>query len=225
MIEPADALLAVVGVIREEQPPEREDLIRIVVEGSTDATYLERAAQLADEEWGVDLLSGCQVAPPGGERAGGAEKAVRELFSLEVQSITAIALFDDDEPGRTAAKNARNLKAQKVLLLPAEFDPLKAPHGSGTVEIEDLLPLPLLERFYTTHPELEPEETTVRRGLTRVAVAGPDKEIAANWVCQHASFQDMQKVVCVLCMLRESIGLPLPDAFLPIPDWIKDLAA
>jgi hypothetical protein len=225
LIEPGDVHRVVIGVILEERPPETEDSIRIVVEGSTDAVYIQRAGQLASDEWGVDLLSGCQVAPPGEEREGGAEKAVRELLRLEVQGITAVALFDDDDPGRAAARNARNLTTQKVLLLPAEFDPLNAPRGSETIEIEDLVPLPLLERFYSTHRDLRPEETTVRRDLTRIVVAGPDKELAANWICQHATFDDMQKVVCVLCMLRESIGLPLPDACPSIPEWMKELTA
>lgn len=220
----ADVLEAVVAVIREQEPPEQEDAIRIVVEGSTDAAYVETAARLAQERWGFDLLAGCRVAPPGEDREGGAEKAVRELLLLDAQGVTAVGVFDDDEPGRSAAKDARKFTGQKVHVLPAEFDPLKNPNGSGKTEIEDLVALPLLERFYAENSELQPEERTIRGDLTRVVVAGLDKEVAADWIAEHASFDDLQKIVYVVCMLRESIGLPLPDGCPPLADWIKELS-
>lgn len=223
----ADVLSALVATIREEQPCEHEDVIRIVVEGRTDATYLEAAARLAREQWGTDLLSGCRVAPPGEDRQGGAGPAVRELISLEAQGVSAAGLFDDDDPGRTAARDARkytNLN-QKVNLLPAEFDPLKNPKGSGKIEIEDLVSLALIERFYEANPNLQPEEKTTRGNLLRIVIAGPDKERAAAWICERASFEDMAKIVYVLCMLRQSIGLPLPQACPPLPNWIRELSA
>jgi hypothetical protein len=219
----ADVLEAVVSVIREEQPPEQEDQIRIVVEGSTDARYFETAARLARERWGFDLLGGCRVAPPGEDREGGADKAFRELFLLDAQGVQAVALFDDDEPGRNALKNVRKFSSQKALLLPVEFDPLKNPNGSGKTEIEDLVALPLLERFYADNPTLAPEETTVRGDLTRLVVAGTDKESAAVWVDEHAEWEDLERIVCVLCMLREMIGLPLPDECPPLREWLADL--
>ncbi len=220
----ANVLGAVVAVILEEQPPEQDDAIRIVVEGSTDATYIKTAARLAHDLWGFDLLAGCHVAPPGEDREGGAAKAVRELFLLDAQGTTSVALFDDDDPGRSAVKDARKFSRQKVHLLPAELDPLKNPNGSGKTEIEDLVALSLLERFYTENPELEPEERTIRGNLKRVVVAGSDKNVAADWIDQHASFDDMQKIVYVICMMRQSIGLPLPDACPPLPDWLRELA-
>ena len=219
----ADVLSALVAVIREEQPPEQEEVIRIVVEGRTDATYLEAAAQFAYEEWGTDLLSGCCVAPAGEDREGGAESVVRQLISLEAQGITAVGLFDDDEPGRMAAKVARRYTNQKVYLLPREFEPLRNPDPSSKIEIEDLVPTSLLERFFEEHSELGPEERTTRGDLTRIVVAGLDKERVASWICEHASFKEMAKVVYVLCILRRGIGLPLPDACPPLDDWIRKL--
>jgi hypothetical protein len=79
-----------------------------------------------------------------------------------------------DEPGRTAAKDARRYTRQKVHLLPAEFDPLNAPQGSGKVEIEDLVASAMLQRFYEANPDLEPEERTTRGNRIRTVVAGPD---------------------------------------------------
>lgn len=220
-IEVADVLSALLAVIREERPSEEEDTIRIVVEGSTDAVYLEEAARLAEEEWGADLLSGCCVAAPGPDREGGAQKAMRELISLEARSIIGVGLLDNDEPGRMAAKQARMYTNQRILHLPGEFDPL----GGEKTEIEDLLPVPLLERFYDAHPDLEPEERTTRGTLVRIVVAWPDKERLARWVSEHASFKELERVVYVLCMLRRSIGLPLPDKCPPPEDWIKQLSS
>lgn len=223
-ISVADVLSAIVAVIREEQPLEPEEVIRIVVEGRTDAAYLEAAAQLAHEEWGTDLLSGCRVAPAGEDREGGAGSLVRQLISLEAQGITAVGLLDDDEPGRIAAKDARRYTNQKVHLLPREFEPLRNPDRSSKIEIEDLVSPSLIERFYDEHSELRPEERTTRGDLTRIVVAGPDKERVANWICERASFSEMAKVVYVLCILRRSIGLPLPDACPPLDDWIWKLS-
>ena len=220
----ADVLEAVVAVIREEAPPEEEDAIHIIVEGSTDVTYFETAARLAQEQWGVDLLAGFRVSPPGEDREGGAEKAVREMLLLDARGVPAVALFDDDEPGRSAAKSVREFSNQKVHVLPAEFDPLKNPNGSGKTEIEDLVALPLMERFYAENSEFQPEERTVRGELTRVVVAGTDKEAAADWIADHASFEDLQRIVYVVCMLRDSIGLPLPAACPPLAHWIKELS-
>jgi len=219
----ADVVPAMLAVIREEQPPQQEDLIRIVVEGTTDATYLEAAARLAHEAWGTELLSGCRVAPPGEDREGGANKIVRELIALEARGVIAAGLFDDDEPGRVAIKAARIYTKQKVHLLPAEFDPLNNPKGSGTIEIEDLVSRTLIERFHGENDELQPEERTTRRTLVRVVVAGPDKERAAAWICEHASFEDMEKIVYVLCMLRQGFGLALPKVCPPLANWMREL--
>lgn len=223
-IAAVEVLEAVVAMIREERSPEHEDEIRIVVEGSTDGVYLRTAARLAQGRWDCDLLAGCRVAPPGEDREGGAEKAVRELFLLDAQGIPAVALFDDDEPGRSAAKDARKFSGQKVHVLPAEFDPLQNQLGRGRTEIEDLVSISLLERFYAEHHELEPEERTTRGSLTRLVVAGPDKDVAANWISDHASFSDVEKIVYVICTLRQSLGLPLPDTCPTLPEWLRTLS-
>ncbi len=92
---------------------------------------------------------------------------------------------------------------------------MKSPK-SAEIEIEDLLSPALIERFYEAHPELQPEERTTRGRSARVVVAGPDKDRVATWICEHASFEEMSKLVYVLCLLRHSIGLPLPDACPPL---------
>jgi hypothetical protein len=37
------------------------------------------------------------------------------------------------------------------------------------------------------------------------------------------AFRDMQKVVYVICLLSESLGLPLPEACPPLPEWLREL--
>lgn len=224
-IEVQDILPALLAVIRDERPCEDENVVRIVVEGRTDAMYLEAAARAARAEWGTDLLSGCRVAPPGEDRDGGAEKVVPELIVFGGHGVIAVGLFDLDGPGRAAFKDAGKYTKQKVHVLPAEFDPLKNGPGSEEVEIEDLVSPALIARLYDENPELHPEETTSRGKLVRTVVKGPDKERAAAWVCEQASFEDLVKIVYVLCMLRQSIGLPLPDACPPLRDWIRELSA
>lgn len=219
----AEVQSALLEVLRLEAPVEIEDAIHILVEGSTDKHYLETAGRLAAEEWGTSPLSGCRVIAPGEDREGGADKARREMIKLEAKGITVVALFDDDDAGRAAAINARKQSGQKVHLLPFEFDPLRKPVGLGVIEIEDLLPLPLLEAFYSGHPACSPEERTIRADLTRIVVAGVDKDSAAKWICERASFKDMRKIVYVLCVLRNSIGLPLPPACPPLESWINEL--
>jgi hypothetical protein len=215
---------ALLEVIRQEQTVETPDAIRIVVEGSTDARYIETAARLAAQIWGADLLSGCRVAPPGEEREGGAEKALREFVRLEAIGITAVALFDDDDVGRSAARDARKFGSQKVQILPAEFDPLRRPPGTSSTEIEDLLPTRLLEEFYDANAACEPEERTTRGGLTRIVVRGLDKDKVAAWISDRATFEDMRKLIYVICVLRRSVGLPLPAACPPLDTWLKDLS-
>lgn len=212
-------LNALVTVIREDLPSEPDDRIQIVVEGDTDAMYLETAARLAIVKWGDDLLLDCRIVASGAGRGGGAQRAVGRLLALEENGIPAIGLFDADVDGIRAKKDVERLTSQRVYRLPEEL----APWPNSEIEIEDLLPVSLIESFYEGRPELEPEEKIIRGTLTRIVVDGADKEDLANWVCQRVSFQEMERFVYVFFMLRQSIGLRLPHACPPLNDWLRDL--
>ncbi len=195
----------------------------VVVEGTTDVTYLRAAAALADQHWGWSLLDGCELVPAGEDRRGGAQAVWHRLFELTARSVECIGLFDNDDVGRRERTMARkqNLRAE---LLPPEFDRLRLPEDHRSLEIEDLVCLRVLDRFYEEHPDLEPEERRERAGgLRRITPQGVDKDALADWAAARVTIDECERVVYVLCRLRRELGLPVPrDDF---DDWLRDLLA
>lgn len=180
----------------------------VVVEGTTDVTYLSAAAALAEQQWGWSLLEGCEVIPAGHERRGGAEAVWHRLFELTARSIECIGLLDNDDVGRRERTMARkqNLRAE---LLPLEFDRLRLPEDHRSLEIEDLICLRVLDRFYEEHPDFEPEERRERAGgLRRITPQGVHKEVLADWAASRMTIEECERVVYVLCSLRRALGLP-----------------
>lgn len=193
----------------------------IVVEGSTDVTYLEIAAARAADAWGWDLLDGCELRAAGEERRGGAEAVWHQLFALAANSVECIGLFDNDDVGRRESAMARRQNL-RVHLLPREFDRLMLPEEHRSLEIEDLLCVALLDRFYAEHVDLEPEERRERvGGLRRITPQGVDKERLAAWVAETATIHDCQRLVYVLCRLRKALGLTVPRD--DLDKWLRDL--
>src|SRR6266540_253993 len=218
----ADALLASIRGQHQAAWGVAVDAV-IVVEGSTDATYLSAAASLAEQVWGWKLLDGCQLLPAGEERRGGAGAVWRRLFELSGRSVECVGLFDNDDVGRREYAMARrqNLRAE---LLPAEFDRLRLPDEHRCLEIEDLLCLRILDRFYRVHPHSEPEEVRLRvGGLRRVAPQGADKESLAEWASREMVLEECERLIYVLCRLRKSVGLPVPRN--DMDNWLQDLLA
>lgn len=222
-IEARDVSEALLAVLR-ERPTTGWGAVTpavIVVEGSTDVTYLEVAATRAADAWGWDLLDGCELRAAGEDRRGGAEGVWRRLFELTANSVECIGLFDNDDVGRRENTMARrnNLRAE---LLPREFDRLKLPEEHRSLEIEDLLCVPLLDRFYEEHANLEPEERRERvGGLRRITPQGVDKERLAAWVSEVATIHECERLVYVLCRLRKALGLGIPRDGLD--EWLGEL--
>lgn len=193
----------------------------VVVEGTTDVTYLSAAAALAEQQWGWLLLEGCEVIAAGYERGGGAKAVWHRLFELTARSIECIGLFDNDDVGRRERTMARkqNLRAE---LLPSEFDRLRLPEDHRSLEIEDLICLRVLDRFYEEHPDLEPEERRERAGgLRRITPQGVHKEVLSDWAASRMTIEECERLVYVLCRLRKALGLPVPrDDF---GKWLREL--
>lgn len=205
----ADVNAAVLDVIRAEEPmaAPKERGLYIVVEGDTDVGYLRRAGELANKEWHSNLLQDCVVEPGGAGRGGGGTAALRKLAMLSWHH-DAIGLFDADTPGKGAKKRAAelNLRAE---CLPDRFDRLARKEGAE-VEIEDLLPLALIDAFYAEHPDCEPEELRERGDLRRVVPKGEHKDRLMLYACEAAGFKDAERLAYVLCSLWDALGLPLP---------------
>lgn len=195
----------------------------VVVEGTTDVTYLHAAAALASERWGWSLLEGCDVVAAGEDRRGGAEKVWHRLFELTARSVDCIGLFDNDDVGRREHKAARK-QNHRAELLPPEFDRLRLPEDHRSLEIEDLICLRVVDRFYEEHVELEPEERRERAGgRRRITPQGVDKQALADWAAVRMTIEECERVVYVLCRLRRELGLPVPrDDF---DEWLRDLLA
>ncbi|SCL50681.1 ATP-binding protein [Micromonospora chersina] len=178
----------------------------LMVEGETDEVYLRRAAELALQEHGWRLLDGLQVESPVG-RTGGGSSVVDRLLDLRRDGINGIGLFDRDPPGSAAMDIARkhNLKRYQ---LPTKFDPLDRGDEGALVEIEDLLPVEMLNRYYEEHPDASAEERHWRLGRWRIVPLGKDKGDLAAWVCSVATYDDLERYVYLLVAVRQTLGLP-----------------
>lgn len=193
----------------------------IVVEGSTDAAYLNAAAHCAERAWAWQLLDGCEVRPSGDERSGGADAVWQRLTELRASIAESVGLFDNDQPGRRAYNRARD-QALLVELLPAEFDRLRLDSEDRSVEIEDLLDTAILDRFFMEHPTFEPEEVRWRNGQWRIVPRGEDKGDVADWVSTAMDVEHCERIVYVLCALRRRLGMPIPREDLDL--WRADLS-
>ena len=183
--------------------------------------YFARAAELADSELGWRLLDGCDVRPAGEGRGGGARAVWLRLIKLVANSVECIGLFDNDDVGRKEAAAGRNL-GLLVDLLPPGFDRLGLAPDQRTVEVEDLLSIELLDRFYDDHPDLEPEEIRWRSGGSwRVAPRGEDKERLANWATDEMRLKDCSRLLYVFCIVRKRLGLPIPRD--DLDSWLATL--
>jgi len=222
-IDVSDVNGALVEMFRAEVPPVPPSPRRLVilVEGDTDAVYLKRAAELCNAEWTAELLKGCDVEAAGGGREGGATKAVPKLAALS-QDNDAIALFDYDEMGRRGLRQAREL-GFNAMTLPREFG--RANHEPD-VEVEDLLPLDMLQSFYAEHPGASAEQKYVSGDdeVVRIVVKGEDKQLVADFFANRANFRDAERLAYVTCALWHMLKLPLPPGPAEnMGEWLRGL--
>lgn len=190
----------------------------ILVEGLSDKVYLELAAQKYQAAHGVDLLEAGLVRIIAGR---GTKKFAPDfglLQSLESQGIRFVALLDGDEPGAVAAEAMHRFGAQKN----RHFFQLERPDykdkagKSWDVEIEDMLPWPLLEAFISQYPEAV-EERFQRGGVQKVVILGKPVErdgqvfdykmMLTEFVRQRAGAEDMVEFTGLLQKARNCMGL------------------
>jgi hypothetical protein len=192
----------------------------ILVEGLSDKVYLELAAQKHLEATGVDLLA----APNGRVRivAGRGTKRFAPDFgllqSLEGQGVKFVAILDGDEPGQMAAEAMSRFGAHKNRhYFQLERPDYKDKAGkSWPVEIEDLLPWPLLEAFITQYPDAV-EERFQRGDVHKVVIQGKPLErdgqvfdykmMLSETVRQRATAADLAGFIELLAKARKCMAL------------------
>lgn len=221
-----DILAAMVEVIRETSDVTQvhdRSLTRVIVEGDTDRVYLIAAAAVGHRNWGVDPLRGLLVEPAGSDREGGANAVVKSLIALGTQRFPAFGLLDNDGPGREARKTAGKFGLLPVLL-PREFDRLQSPSGQEEVEIEDLVDPGLLDRFYEEHEQYAQERTRIEKGrLVRIVVGGAHKMECAEWVANHATLEDIERILYVIYVIRDQLKFTRTESEPDPHEWLDRL--
>jgi hypothetical protein len=190
----------------------------ILVEGLSDKVYLELAAQKHLEASGVDLLEGGKVRIVAGRGTKRFAPDFGLLQSLEGQGVRFVAILDGDEPGQMAAEAMSRFGAHKNRhYFQLERPDYKDKAGkSWPVEIEDLLPWPLLEAFITQYPEAV-EERFQRGGVHKVVIQGKPVErdgqvfdfkmMLTETVRQQATAADLASFVDLLAKARKCMAL------------------
>jgi hypothetical protein len=197
---------------------------QVILEGDTDVMYLRHAAHVAQSVRNWDLVNGLEFRAAAPGRGGGGEAVTARLIGLRDGGIPAIGIFDNDAPGRRAAKLARD-RSLSCLLLPKGLDPLRRRDDLVAVEIEDLLPVDLMMRSYEEHLEIIPEERHWCNGYWRLVPAGRDKETLAQWIGSVATLDDMEAFLYLLCAVRSQVGLPIPSDALSLTEWEQSIRA
>ena len=166
-------------------PPSRPT---ILVEGYTDRVYLE---------W---LLQGFPSVPAVEVRdCGGASRVAEQVIALRNQGCLCVAVLDSDNIGKRLRKQLVEFR-HPVVAVPVEAVSLPKSaydHVQQVAEIEDLLPISILERFFSSgqrRPELEIRAPT---GV-RYVIGESDKRDLAQWVVEEAERQAVPKLAAFL---------------------------
>lgn len=194
--------MTVLTAYRRACGPEQDKAPRILVEGITDRLYLTWAAHCAGAELKDVLIEDC----------GGASKIPLRAVELRNSGMQCVGLFDYDEMG-LKSRDALKGFGHSAQVLPQQswpFTDIHLGHLKKVVEIEDILPIALLERFYQDHsqsrPELFIEAPLLKR--SRIVVADTDKLAVAQWIIQNAQGSDAKPLLDVLNGLLAEINLP-----------------
>jgi CheY-like chemotaxis protein len=190
----------------------------ILVEGKSDKVYLELAAQRYQKVHDMDLLEDGKVHIIVGEGTKELAPLFGLLQSLEKEGFRFVVILDGDDVGRRVAEGMYRFHAQKNRhFFQLERQNFKGKDGrSWDVEIEDLLPWPLLEAFINLHPRAI-EERFQRGDIHKVVIQGQlveqdgklydYKMMLTDYISQHATLDDLINIVNVLKKARKCMGL------------------
>ena len=192
MLPAADAASAYRQAI--SPPPTRPT---ILVEGYTDRVYLE---------W---LLQGLPSVPAVEVRdCGRASMVAEQVIVLRNQERLCVAVLDSDNIGKRLRKQLVEY-GHPVVAVPVEAVNLPKSaydHVQQVAEIEDLLPVSILERFLSSgqrRPELEIRAPT---GV-RYVIGESDKRELAQWVVEEVERQAVPQLAAFLKKALTQLGV------------------
>ena len=159
----------------------------ILVEGYTDRVYLEWLLQDSPAVPAVEVRD-----------CGGASRVAEQLISLRNQGRRCVGVLDSDEVGKRLRKQLVGF-GHPVVVVPVDAVNLPESaydHVQRVAEIEDLLPVSVLEEFIRggRAAELEVRAPT---GV-RYVVGESDKRDLAHWVVEEVERQAVPKLARLL---------------------------
>ena len=164
----------------------------ILVEGYTDRVYLE---------W---ILRGLPSAPAVEVRdCGGARMVAERAIALRNQGSLCVAVLDSDNIGKRLRKQLVEFR-HPVVAVPVDAVNLPKSaydHVQHVAEIEDLLPVSVLERFLSSEQRRPELEIRAPSGV-RYVIGEYDKRDLAQWVVEEVERQAVPKLAA---FLREAL--------------------
>lgn len=218
----------------------------VVVEGGTDVAYLERAAKLCQDQFGVDLLSLTEdqqdfperitictpVNPKDPERKRGgtpwvirlAEDLREYVFRYDIVGPACFVLDHDVEGIRTQVE-LLNLgysqdRARAITLDHSEHLGAcrLAGKGDDPIVIEDLLSLGVQKTYFDVG-EAYCDVAYEQGQMVRIGWRSESKSALCDHVCTTGSFNDVCEIVRLLVRIRRMWRLDVPAV---IEDAIED---
>jgi hypothetical protein len=211
-------------VLREEFCLDPLPPFSIVVEGKTDVRYLERAAELVEDE---DILAipshlggddnRIAIVTPGSPTncdRGGVSRITSLARALEpylfrLNLVQGVALvFDNDRDGRNGLLEVENLGYKRDVTA-FGLDPAKHPNACWKEDtvIEDLLSLGIQRKFFDRGGawcSAVYQGGSVKRYLWHKRSKGA----LSDFVCSEGTLHDFEEVVRLLRRIRRGFGLP-----------------
>lgn len=209
----------------------------VIVEGTTDVHYLNKAAELTTVSFGHDMLDLGPAArdgamritvctpitpeDPDGRRGGlpQIERLATDLrsFIIEYEMPSPICfVLDHDHDGISVAKRLREQGFNMDRARPETLDPQLHPsacrrgHGEPEVVIEDLLSVRIQKAFFEATPASC--DVSYRNGeVVRCMWQKESKADLCGYVCEHAKLQDLAEIMRVLARVRRLWRLDVPD--------------
>ena len=205
----------------------------VFVEGETDVSYINTAARLVVERFGVDPLRADEnhqivVAAPAnpaikGRRRGGTPQ-LRWLgddlkhFAVQYGMVGPICfVLDHDAEGVKTAKELEEMGYKsdraRAITIDHQYHPRACRQkrkGDDPIVVEDLISLALQHRFFQT-AAVSCDIAYIEGEASRIVWRHPSKDALCEYVQTNARMEDLVELVRVLCRVRELWQLGIPE--------------